>query len=100
MTREKFHDWMDKIIQANEIFEDFFECKWVSDNAIDAMGQMLEIPVSILQEEVGDKEDWIPFWLYELSCGKSYEDGCAIDKDGNDIPLKTIDDLYNVIMEA
>lgn len=39
-------------------------------------------------------QDWINWWLYEAA---KAEDSEAIDKDGNDIPTRTIDDLWNLV---
>ena len=44
-----------------------------------------------------DKDDWIPYWLWELSCGKEYDEGAVVDEEGNPVRLKTVDDLYDAI---
>lgn len=48
MTRETFRKHMDKILKANSLFDELCGCRWISEEAIDAFGQALDIPVSIL----------------------------------------------------
>ena len=44
-----------------------------------------------------DKEDWIGYYIFELNWGEEYEPGMVKDKDGNDVPLATLEDLYNIL---
>lgn len=39
-------------------------------------------------------QDWINWWLYEAI---KIDDAEAIDENGNDIPTRTIDDLWNLV---
>ena len=54
----------------------------------------------ILQEAFKDKKnDWLGYYIYDLNFGKNWEEGKVTDKEGNDIPLKTAEDLYNILIE-
>ena len=53
--------------------------------------------VDCLEEAVGDKTDWIEFFLYEMD-GKFSKKPIAWDKDDKVIPLRNMQDLYNAIM--
>ena len=44
-----------------------------------------------------DKDDWICYWVYELDCGRRWEEGTVVSKDGENIPLKTIEDLWAML---
>lgn len=96
ITREQFHKWMDTIVEATKLLDEIAACRFFSDEMIDTFGKMFDIPVAIVQEAVGDS-DWIPYWLWELDCGEHYDEGC-VDDHGKPVKLKTIDDLYDVIV--
>lgn len=57
----------------------------------------LDTIISLLQFIFDDKEQWISYWIYELDFGSKYQDGMIQDKDGNNIQLKTVDDLYDLL---
>ena len=46
-----------------------------------------------------DAYGWISYWCWELDFGKSFEDGDVKDKDGNNISLKTPEDLYDFLIK-
>lgn len=54
--------------------------------------------ISLLKTITGDKDDWIGYWVYELNCGKEWHPGMITEKDGTDIPLKTVEDLWNLLV--
>ena len=60
---------------------------------------LIENVVQLLQQVTNDTDEWISYWVYDLNCGKEYKDGCITDKDGKNIRLKTIKDLWNMIAE-
>ena len=54
--------------------------------------------VDLLEVIMDDNEDeWISYFCYELDFGNEWCEGCCTDEKGNDIPLQTIDDLWNVL---
>lgn len=57
----------------------------------------LDTIISLLQFIFDDKEQWISYWICELDFGSKYQDGMIQDKDGNNIQLKTVDDLYDLL---
>lgn len=88
-----------QVDEINTIFTEEFE-----DSIFYPYSRYESKLVSILEEIFDDKENkWISYYLYELDCGKSYKDGDITekDKDGNVriIPLKTPEDLYNLLIE-
>lgn len=50
-----------------------------------------------LKKEFNDKDDWIGYWMWELDFGAKWKPGTVIAKDGTDIPLRTVDDLWNIL---
>ena len=96
ITREQFRKWMDTIVEAMKLLDEIAACRFFSDEMIDTFGKMLDIPIEFAQTAMGDS-GWIPCWLWELECGERYDEGC-VDDHGNPVKLKTIDDLYDVIM--
>ena len=60
---------------------------------------LVETSINLLTELVGDKGEWISYWFFELECGKLADDLTVEDETGNNISLKTIEDLWNVIKE-
>lgn len=47
-----------------------------------------------------DKGEWISYYIFELDWGKKYQDGYVTDKDGSNIPLKTLQDLYKLLKKG
>lgn len=52
--------------------------------------------IKVLSEMVGDKSDWIDYYIYELDFGKNYKDYKVI-LDNKEYFIKTPKDLYNLI---
>lgn len=46
-----------------------------------------------------DIDEWISYFCFELNFGRKYTDGAVVDENGKNIPLATIDDLYNLLTE-
>jgi len=55
--------------------------------------------LEVLQAALDDKGDWISYYIYDLEWGTKYKKGCIKEKDGKNIPLKTLGDLYNLLTE-
>lgn len=55
--------------------------------------------VTLLADATNDVNDDIAYWLYELDCGKEYKPGMVTDENGIDIPLRTPEDLWNLLLE-
>ena len=55
--------------------------------------------VDLLEYIFNDVNEWIQYWTLELEFGERYEDGDVQDKDGNNISLKTSENLYDLLVE-
>ena len=49
--------------------------------------------VDVLQEIYNDT-DTLGWWIYEMEFGTKTKEGSMTDENGNDIPMRTIEDLY------
>lgn len=56
-----------------------------------------DIVYKAISETMGDESHWTGYWLYELDCGKRAKDN-SVKIDDKNVPIKTLDDLYNVIV--
>ena len=54
--------------------------------------------VDLLEYIFNDVNEWIQYWTLELEFGERYEDGDVQDKDGNNISLKTSENLYDLLV--
>ena len=105
LSKKDFNDVMSFIqerqkveFDINGIFsKEFFDCSFFPYSKYEAM--MIKLLSIIMEDESG----WISYFIYELEFGEKYEDGdiTATDKDGKEvmIPMKTIDDLYQVLID-
>ena len=57
-----------------------------------------ETVIDLLEFIFNDKNQWISYWIFELDFGKDYEDGYVKDEHGEVIPLKTTEDLYDLLV--
>ena len=58
-----------------------------------------ETVIDLLEFIFDDKDEWIGYWAGELDFGERYEDGDVRSSDGSIIPLKTTEDLYNLLVK-
>ena len=69
---------------------DFF-----SPEAFFVEGEVLVLKTLTLA--LNDKEEWIEYWIFELDFGRKWKEGMICSPDGEDIPLQTLDQLYELI---
>ena len=60
-------------------------------------GRYETLVVQAIKEAMNDEYDYIGYWLYEVDCGKKAKVGTVTDKDGKNIPIKTLKNLYDLI---
>jgi hypothetical protein len=54
----------------------------------------------VIKLSFDDKFEWISYYMYDLEWGKKYKKGSVTDKNGKNIPLKTLEDLYKLLTES
>lgn len=47
-----------------------------------------------------DKDEWISYFIYEMEWGNRWTPGTIKDSDGSDIPLGSINDLWNLLTDT
>lgn len=57
-----------------------------------------ETVIDLLEFIFNDKNQWISYWIFELEFGERYEDGDIKNGNGEVIPLKTTEDLYDLLV--
>ena len=55
--------------------------------------------LSLLKFVFADEAEWIEYWAYDLDWGARADELTAWDKEDNLIPLKTVEDLYNLLVK-
>jgi len=51
----------------------------------------------MLSNLIGDTDDWVGYWIYELDFGKKATDK-TVKKNNKYLPIRTPEDLYNLII--
>lgn len=88
----KFLELEDKINAVTNEFTESARC----EASIEFPNQ-LDSVIDLLEYILHDEDDWIGYWLFELDCGKRYKSGTITEADGSDIPLATVEDLWNLL---
>ena len=95
MTKENFSELINAVRNHSEHI-----CNLYKDYGIDFVNSpVMEIESEItkyLKAQFDDKCDWIGYWMWELNFGEKWKPG-TVTENGNDIPLNTIDDLWNLL---
>lgn len=55
--------------------------------------------LKLLEIITEDNEEWIDYWVFELEFGKLASEMKCTDADGKPIPLRTIEDLWTVLVK-
>ena len=53
----------------------------------------------LLEHIFKDKDGWISYYCFELDFGRNWKAGMITSKDGQDIPLSTPEDLYDLLLQ-
>ena len=54
--------------------------------------------LTLLESATGDVDGTVSYFVWDLNFGKDWKPGMITDKDGRDIPMGTIDDLWEELM--
>lgn len=99
MSKESFYKVIDDYKtmfdftdEMNELFD-----KYQTDGNI-YPPMCTESVIDLLEFIFDDKNHWISYWVWELEFGKRYEDGKIKDENGEDIPLRSVEDLYDLLI--
>ena len=62
------------------------------------LGRVNTMVVDLLRETMEDTSEWIEYFIYDIEWGKNAKKGTVTDKNGKDIPIKTLSNLYDIII--
>lgn len=88
---------VEKTLKYHESLNTFFRKNNVDGYIYqpDCITSTLRLLHLIFNEE--DKEEWISYFCFDLDFGKKWKSGTITAKDGTDIKLENIEDLYNLL---
>ena len=104
LTFEEFNKHI-QAIKAHEDFQDSLHKLTSSFNRKDESQVEILFPTlavnvaELLEKELGDTNEWVSYWIWELDFGKQYEPGCVTDENGDEIKLETVKDLYRFLVK-
>jgi len=82
-----------EVLEANDALE-----KYLKGDVLEYNAPLIATAVSLLENVMNDKDQWISYWLWELDMG-SRSDLMATYENGDTIPLSTVEDLYNLLID-
>ena len=100
MTKKSFCEVMDNyrfMFDFTDEMNDLFDKYKMDGNIFPPM--CTETVIGLLEFIFNDKDRYISYWAWELDFGADYEDGYIKDKDGGIIPLRTAEDLYDLLVK-
>lgn len=100
MSKESFCKVMDNyrsMFDFTDEMNDLFDKYKMDGNIFPPM--CTETVIDLLEFIFNDKNQWIRYWIWELSFGTDYEDGDVQNPDGSIIPLKTVANLYDLLVK-
>lgn len=83
---KKQYDWIESVCN-------------VLNAAVNEMFTGISTSIELLERCMNDTNDWISWYIYETEWGEE-EDMLDVTIDGEPFKVKTIKDLYDVIMEV
>ena len=103
IEKDKFKVHMEHIVKLLDMqskFDDItrgtygtrFECELMFPT-------LVEDVIELLQDATHDQDDNISYFLFEIDCGRKWKPGMITMPDGTDIPVATIDDLWNILVD-
>lgn len=89
---DDYQKWSEQVDKVSEVLgiSTLFE-----SNLIDYTSRLFDKTINILFNEIGT--DDIYWWLYEKSGNPDFK---MWDKEGNEIPSETIDDLWEIVKDS
>ena len=98
ITKKVFTSLLKEIIQQDKDLDEFENVIGkLSPNSYPPIFEFTSLSLKVLEYAMDDTK-WLSYWYWELNQGKNWRKGCVKDKDGKDIPIKTISQLYDFIV--
>ena len=100
LKKERFCKTMDQIQEVYDYgdrLNEFFKKNHVDGYLYEP--SCIEQALSLLSFIFQDDDQWIDYWAYELDFGRRYKYGMITDANGENIPLGTVEELYELLVK-
>lgn len=98
ITKQNFTYYINKLKELSDIEEKLNSVSGILSFSI-SFGAYEELIISILEKVFDDEKNyWISYFVYNLSYGTDWHEGCIVTKDGTDIPLRDAGELYDLLV--
>ena len=100
ISKSEFRQILNKLKENEEFIDEINNVlrKFGRDGYIFLTG-LEDTIVRLLENIFGDTDQWISYWVWEKDFGKNYEDGDAVDENGDIIHIKTAEELYDFLIK-
>lgn len=104
MPFEEFETYIEAIREIHSLQDDIHKTTTAFNDASKecmclCWPTMEDYVVKLLKREFNDVGEWISYFIYEKEFGKAFGDDAVTDKNGNPIPFRTVQDLYNLLLD-
>ncbi len=99
MTFENFKRYMDIVLHDYEVQEKVYEASGHSIELLETFSSLSAVTSLLSYIFCDEEDDWIGYYCWELDMGKKWHCGMVTSKDGKDIPLGTVRDLYELLID-
>jgi len=98
MTKQEFKKILSELVAIKKDEDNLNEAfqRFEPDFNYISFGRYETLVVETLRLAMKDEYDWIGYWIYDLNCGKDAKKNSVTVK-GKNTPIKTIDNLYDLI---
>jgi len=99
MTKEQFIKMMKELVSIKKDEEALQKAFQKFEPEFDhfCFNRYEELVVRSIELAMNDKYDWISYWIYDLECGTKAKRDSVQDKYGNDMEVRTLANLYEII---
>ena len=104
MTKEQFKRHLTRLVELKkevEKIEDVMRNSPLRESiggGLLGIGWYEDLSIKILSDAMDDTGHNISYWIYDLEMGTKWKKGTITDTNNKDVKLKTINDLYNCII--
>ena len=98
ISKQNFIKYINQIKQLRDIEDAINSAGEILDFSI-SFGAHEQLIINILEDAFDDSEsNWVSYFVYDLSFGADWHEGCVREKDGTDVPLRDAGELYDLLM--
>ena len=101
ITFEQFSDYIETIqdeMKREDKINDVLSNEFALERTM-LYNPLLSEYIKLLRDIFKDEGDYIGYYVYDLDFGRDYHEGDIQDENGRNIPLLTVEDLYNLLVE-